>query len=241
MKITVAKDYEALSREAAHAVIEQVRGKRDSVLVFPGGDTPAGMLRELIEASHSQHVDFSDCTFVSLDEWVGLDGSVEGSCRYTLDRLFFKPAPIAPSQILFFDAKAANLQAECRRMDERIAAAGGVDLLVLGIGLNGHIGFNEPGASWDSLCHVAELDDITKSVASKYFPNGTDHVHQGITIGMRHIMESKRVVVLANGEKKTEIVKKVVHDTGTPAVPASMLKDHPHCSIIVDEACWNGN
>jgi glucosamine-6-phosphate deaminase len=239
MEVTIARDYDALSRLAADIIIRQVQNKRDSVLVFPGGDTPIGMLSELVKAVNTKQVDFSGCTFVSLDEWVGLNGDDEGSCRCTLNRHFYEPARIDHSQIQFFNAEATDLQAECIRMDDLIAACGGIDLIVLGIGLNAHVGFNEPGIPWNTLCHVVELDEITKTVANKYFPNGTDHVHKGITIGMQHILRSKQVVLLANGEKKKEIVYRVIHGSVTTDVPASALKNHSNCSIIVDESCWD--
>jgi glucosamine-6-phosphate isomerase len=240
MELTITRDYDALSRLAAQIVIRQVQKKRDSVFVFPGGDTPIGMLSELVSAVQTNQVDFAGCTFISLDEWVGLNGNDEGSCRYTLNRHFYDPAQIVHSQIHFFDAKATDLHAECKKMDDLIAACGGIDLIVLGIGLNAHVGFNEPGISWDSLCHVVELDEITQTAANKYFPNGTEHVHKGITIGMRHILECKQAVLLANGDKKKEIVRRVVLGPAKTSVPASALQNHPNCCIIVDESCWGG-
>lgn len=238
MDITILKDYEKLSVHAAKLIIEQVQQKRDSVIVVPGGNTPLGMFRELAKSVKRNEADLSECTFIGLDEWVGLGETVEGGCRYTLNKHFYEPAQIKSSQIYFFDAKAVDLQVECQKMNQKIADVGGLDLIILGLGLNGHVGFNEPGIPWDLLCHVIELDEVTKTVANKYFPDGVVHIDRGITLGMKHISDGKHVVLMVNGEKKKDIVQKVVHNPVSPAVPASALQSHPNCSLIVDEACW---
>ena len=139
------------------------------LLCFAAGETPLGMFAHLEDCIRKGRVNFTDANFISLDEWVGMNGSTNGSCRYNLDRYFFHPLKIKEAQIQFFDGKSSDLFGECERINRYLEFHGPIDMVVLGIGLNGHVGFNEPGSSLDSVSRVVELQDATRKSGQKYF------------------------------------------------------------------------
>lgn len=139
-----------------------------------------------------------------------------------------------PSQYFLFDSLAENVEAECKKMDAVIAEKGGIDIMLVGIGMNGHIGFNEPGTSFTSLSHVIELDDTTKSVGQKYFKEKTV-LHKGITIGLGHLMNAKKVFLKADGKRKAEVIKKTVEGEVNESFPASIMQQHANGFVVVDE------
>ncbi|KIL40907.1 hypothetical protein SD70_10825 [Gordoniibacillus kamchatkensis] len=234
MNLIVTANYEQMSARAAELIIDVVKRKPDALLALAAGETPLGTFAHLVGAAREGRVRFDRCKFVSLDEWVGLDGRTHGSCRQTLHDHFFSPLAIAEEQICFFDGTAPDLKLECERMDSFIAANGPIDGFLLGVGMNGHLGFNEPGVSFDLYTHVTLLDQTTKSVSVKYFQEQQD-VNKGITLGIKHIMEAKTVILIANGAKKADIVKAAATGAVTEQVPASVLQRHPNACIIVDE------
>jgi glucosamine-6-phosphate deaminase len=164
-----------------------------------------------------------------------LDGSDEGSCRQTLDRHFFEPCRIAEENIHFFNGKNGDLQAECKAMDELILSSGGIDILLLGVGMNGHLGFNEPKVGFELYTHVTELDSVTKQVSTKYFTEQKD-LQLGITLGIKHLMEAVTVIVVADGDKKAGIMRRALRDEITNEVPASVLQRHPNVHFCLDAA-----
>ncbi|MFC5402208.1 glucosamine-6-phosphate deaminase [Cohnella soli] len=234
MKINIADHYEEMSKMAAEHIIQTVHRKPNALLSIAGGSTPLGTFRYLIEASKDNRVSFSACKFVSLDEWVGLGGGDEGSCRSTLDQHFFEPLNIREEQIRFYDGRSTDLNGECEKTDLFVEEHGPIDVIVLGVGLNGHLGFNEPGCEMDTYSHVVELDDVTRTVSVKYF-NEQKNLNHGITLGMKHIMESKDVLLLADGDKKAEIVKATVLGEMTDDVPSSLLRRHARFELFVDD------
>jgi glucosamine-6-phosphate deaminase len=235
MKIYVSRDYQEMSLQAADLITDYVRQKPNSLISFAAGNTPLGTFSRLVEAVRQGKVSFAQCRFVSLDEWVGLNGTDAGSCRQTLDDHFFKPVGIDPRNIHFFDGKCGDPEAECRSMDEFIFAHGQIDFMLLGVGMNGHLGFNEPGVSFDLYSHVTDLDPVTKQVSSKYFQEQKD-LQQGITLGIKHIMEADTVIAIADGAKKADIMKAAFRNEVSDQVPASILQRHPNFSLCLDEA-----
>lgn len=233
MKVIIKDDYAAMSRAAADMVIQQLQQKPASLFCFPSGDTPTGMLKILVDESRSGKIDFTKAKFVGLDEWVGMDKHVAGSCGQYMYQHFFDAVPIRTEQITFFDARSSNLKSECTRVDQYILAQGGVDLLMVGVGLNGHIGLNEPGSSFENYCHVRKLDQITKDVAQKYFPANTI-LEEGITLGIRHMMEAKTSVIMAGGEKKAPIIQKIVEGPVGVNVPGTALRNHSNSICLLD-------
>lgn len=235
MKVIIKETYADMSAAAADLVVEQLRKKATSVLCFPSGDSPTGMLNILIDLSKKKQVDLSQAQFVGLDEWVGMDKNDEGGCKHYMYTKFFDPAGIRAEQITFFDAKAKDLRAECKKVDDFIFSKGGLDLTIVGIGLNGHLGLNEPGSPAGNYCHVVDLEESTKTVAQKYFSSDTV-LKQGITLGLKHMQESKTMVVIASGEKKSSIIQKVVEGPVTEQVPGSIMQKHENGIILIDKA-----
>ncbi|MGX6443861.1 glucosamine-6-phosphate deaminase [Neobacillus sp. K501] len=234
MEMNVLNNYEEMSKATAEFIIDYVDKKPDSLMCLAGGDTPLRTFDYLVEAEKNGRVNFSQCKFVSLDEWVGLGKSVKGSCQETLYHKFYDQISISPEQICFFNGLAEDFEAECKRMDHFIFTNGNIDLILLGIGLNGHLGFNEPNVNPKLYSHVVELDSITKEVSSKYFEEEVE-VKQGISLGLQHIMESETVVLMANGAKKAEIIKETVEGEKTIKVPSSLLQDLSNVNIFLDK------
>lgn len=230
----VLPNYNEMSMKAAEIIIDIVKRKPDALLCFAAGSTPLGTFGHLVEAGKQGKVNFDKCVFVSLDEWVGLSRDVEGSCKQTLYDHFFDPLSIRQDQIVFFDGMNPDLTEECEKMDKYIQTHGPIDLFLLGIGMNGHLGFNEPGVDFDLYSHVINLDPVTKQVSSKYFQTNME-LTQGITLGIRYIMEARTVLLIANGSNKAEILQQSFTGPVTNEVPASILQNHPKLIVCIDE------
>ncbi|MGL5152609.1 MAG: glucosamine-6-phosphate deaminase [Clostridium sp.] len=235
MKVQVEKNYEEMSRASANHIINYVNRNKNALLCLAGGDTPLKTFEYLIEAEKENKVDFKECSFVSLDEWGGLGPETKGSCVETLyNHLYNKLNIDVKSQVCFFNGKEENLEEECKRVDEFILSRGGIDISLLGIGMNGHIGFNEPGAREEDNCIVVPLDPITKTVGAKYFEEELD-LKVGITIGLKHLLASKNVILIANHKKKADIVKATVEGDITNEVPSSLVRKSDNSFIYLDE------
>jgi galactosamine-6-phosphate isomerase len=235
MLLTIYKDYDELSAHVASEIIELVNNKPQAVVCFASGDTPRLSCQLLAARAIKEKTDFSKCTFIGLDEWVGIPPENEGSCRFFFESLLLKPLNFSLSQIHLFDAMSNDPLQECRRMDEMILARGGIDLMIVGVGMNGHIGFNEPGVSFNNYSHVINLDESTISVGQKYF-KGPVVLKQGITLGLKHLLESKKVFLIANGVKKADVIKKTIESEITNNFPATIIRTHPQGVIMIDEA-----
>ena len=234
MKLIITKDYDEMSRTAADLVIEQVKQKPASLICFPSGDSPAGMFRYLVADAQAGKVDFGQCYFVGLDEWVGLDGKDDGSCTQFLNEHFFTPLDLKPPQVKFFDAKAADLDAACRDMDDFIKRHGLLDMMIVGIGMNGHIGLNEPGTDFNLYAHHALLDPVTVTVGQKYFKKETV-LTEGITLGLNHLQEAKTPLLIAAGSKKAAIIKQALQGEVTEQLPATIFQTLDAAVILLDE------
>lgn len=235
MHIVVCKDYEEMSRRAAEIVAEQIKKRPDGLISFPGGDTPLGMVHVFADMVNECKVDISRTHYVSLDEWVGLSNEDEGSCglfnqQNLLSRL---QHPFAGTHII--NGAAENIESERVALNDYISQYGPLDVSVLGIGMNGHLGFNENGVDFDLDAHIIPLSETTLKVMTKYFGEKFHPTH-GISQGIRQIMAAKTVILIANGAHKAEILKKAVHGPVTNEVPASVLQNHPNCYVVADEA-----
>lgn len=235
MHIVVCKDYEEMSRRAAEIVAEQVKKRPDGLISFPGGDTPLGMVHVFADMVNEGKVDISRTHYVSLDEWVGLSNEDEGSCglfnqQNLLSRL---QHPFAGTHII--NGAAEDIESERVALNDYISQYGPLDVSVLGIGMNGHLGFNENGVDFDLDAHIIPLSETTRKVMTKYFGEKFHPTH-GISQGIRQIMAAKTVILIANGAHKAEILKKAVHGPVTNEVPASVLQNHPNCYVVADEA-----
>lgn len=235
MHIVVCKDYEEMSRRAAEIVAEQVKKRPDGLISFPGGDTPLGMVHVFADMVNECKIDISRTHYVSLDEWVGLSNEDEGSCglfnqQNLLSRL---QHPFAGTHII--NGAAEDIESERVALNDYISQYGPLDVSVLGIGMNGHLGFNENGVDFDLDAHIIPLSETTLKVMTKYFGEKFHPTH-GISQGIRQIMAAKTVILIANGAHKAEILKKAVHGPVTNEVPASVLQNHPNCYVVADEA-----
>lgn len=233
MAVRIYANYEVLSQAAAGEIVLQIKQKPDSVLCLAAGETPRLAYNLLPEIARKEGVDFSRCQFVGLDEWLGIPYTNEGSCSWFLWRNLFTPLGISPHQIKLFDGMTEDPAEECRRVDALIVDNGGIDLMLVGVGMNGHIGFNEPGVSEHSYAHVADLDETTRSVGQKYFRE-TTVLQKGITLGLRHLLQSRRAFVMAGGTRKAGIIRQALEGKITTEVPASIIRKHPNGVTLLD-------
>ncbi|CAC96107.1 glucosamine-6-phosphate deaminase [Listeria innocua] len=239
MKLIINENEQLVAETVSQRIIELVKAKPASLICIAGGDTPLLTIEALIKASQAGEVDFSQTQFVGLDEWVGLGRETKGSCIQTLyDAFFDRLENVSGDQICFFDGKAKDLAAECARVDAFIDERGGMDFILLGIGLNGHIGFNEPFVPVDVNCHVVELDEVTKRVMSKYFDTDLPLTH-GISLGMKQILAAKEIYLVATGAKKVDIVKQVIEKAPTVAIPATLVKE-ANTTLVIDKVAASG-
>ena len=235
MKFITVDSYEKLSRNAANIISAQVIMKPDCVLGLATGSSPEGTYAQLIKWFDKGDVDFSETISVNLDEYVGLDGSHPQSYRYFMQEKFFNHINIKPENTFVPNGCAENLDKECEEYDARIKKLGGIDLQLLGIGLDGHIGFNEPSDAFDKCTHVVDLHESTIKANARFFESENEVPRQAVTMGMVSIMQAKKVLLIANGQKKKDILMKAFYGPVTPAVPASILQLHPDVTVIYSE------
>lgn len=234
MKVFIAGNYAELSAKAADDLIQLMKTNDHPVVCTASGDSPAGMYKLLVEKFERKELDVSNWQILGLDEWVGLNGDTEGSCRYHLNNQLFNPLQLTSEQIVFFDGKAADLQHECEAVETFIQQQGGIDVAILGLGLNGHIGMNEPGTSAASRSHVITLDPITQKTGQKYFKERQELTH-GITLGIASLMDAKQIMLLVSGAKKAAIVKQLLEEEISEKIPGTLLRNHPGLTVYLDK------
>lgn len=235
MEIKVFSDYQQLSENAANEIINLVKRKPDAALCLASGETPRLTCQLIVQKAKDQDIDFSKVNFFGLDEWVGIPPTNPGSCHYFFETELFSHLNFSDRRKRLFNGLAEDLTAECTSMDSAIEDAGGLDLILVGVGMNGHIGFNEPGVSFLNTSHVMDLDAVTTSVGQKYFKETTE-LKRGITLGLKHLVESKKILMLANGEKKARIIKAALRGPMHALVPASIVQTLPHAIVMLDTA-----
>ena len=236
MKIYRAENYDAMSRRAANILSAQVILKPDSVLGLATGSTPVGMYRQLVNWYEKGDIDFSQVHTVNLDEYLGLAPDHDQSYRYFMQQNLFDHINVRPENTNVPNGLASDPEAECRRYNEVIAGLGGIDLQVLGMGHNGHIGFNEPEEAFELETHVVDLTENTTQANARFFASKDDVPRRAITMGIKSIMQARHILVVVSGEDKAEIVRRAFAGPVTPLVPASILQMHPHLSLVGDEA-----
>lgn len=234
MKIIVAKDYDDMSRKAANIISAQVIIKPNAVLGLATGSTPIGVYRQLIDWYNKGDLDFSEVTTVNLDEYRGLSHSDQQSYWYFMHRHFFDYVNVPAENIHIPDGSDPDSIRACRDHDDAIKQAGGIDLQLLGLGEDGHIGFNEPGAAFELETHCVDLTETTIKANSRFFDREEDVPRQAYTMGIKSIMQARKVLMVVNGSKKADIVKKAFFGPVTPEVPASILQMHPDFTLVVD-------
>ena len=236
MKIYVTEDYQAMSRKAANILSAQVILKPTSVLGLATGSTPVGMYKQLITWYEKGDLDFSQVKTVNLDEYVGLEPTHEQSYRRFMQVNFFDHININPANTNVPDGLAADPAGECAWYNEVIRKMGGVDLQVLGMGRNGHIGFNEPGNAFELETHVVDLTESTIEANARFFASRDDVPRQAMTMGIKSIMMAKKILLMASGEGKAEALRLALTGPVTPEVPASILQLHPYVTLVADKA-----
>ncbi|MDQ4106475.1 MAG: glucosamine-6-phosphate deaminase [Actinomycetota bacterium] len=235
MDIQVLQDPDELGRSAAEAVADKLRERPGSVILLPTGSTPLGMYRCLIDLHIEQDLSFSRATFFNLDEYLSLPPDHPASYRRYMEENFYCCVDADLDRVHVPNGSAPDPEAECGRYEEAIERAGGADLCVLGIGRNGHIGFNEPGAPFDSRTRVVRLAESTRRVNAEDF-EGNRAPERALTVGMGTIFESKKILLLASGENKADAVAEAVEGPVTEEVPASVLQRHPNVTFLLDRA-----
>lgn len=236
MRIIVTKDYEDMSKKAAAIIAAQVAEKPDCVLGLATGSTPIGTYKNLVEWYENGSLDFSQVRTVNLDEYRGLPRDNDQSYYYFMHDNLFNHVNIDEANTNVPDGTNPDADAECARYEALIASYGGLDLQLLGLGHNGHIGFNEPAQEFDKTTHCVDLQESTIEANKRFFASADDVPKQAYTMGIGTIMKAKKILVVANGEGKADIVAKAFFGPVTPEVPASILQFHPNVTIVVDEA-----
>jgi len=235
MKIIISNNYEAMSGKAYEDIVTIMQTASKPLICVASGDSPSGIYKNIVKGIGLKKINIVSWSFLGLDEWVGLNGDDEGSCRYHLNRELFNPLNIPTNRICFFNGAASDLEDECKITEGHIKEHNGIEIAILGLGMNGHIGMNEPFTSNKTRSHIISLDPLTVEVGQKYFKK-PQPLTKGITLGIDTLMDAKHIVLIVSGAKKAAIVKKVLEGPISEAVPASLLRSHPNCSIYLDEA-----
>ena len=235
MRVYVGKDYEEMSRIAANVLAAQVTMKPDCTLGLATGSTPIGTYKELIRRYENGELDFSQVKSINLDEYVGLSGEHDQSYRYFMNTNLFNHINIDKANTNVPNGLAEDVDAECARYNEVINTLGPIDIQVLGMGHNGHIGFNEPSDIFELETHKVELAQTTIDANARFFASADELPRQALTMGIKTIMQAKAVLVVVNGVGKAEIVKKAFTGPVTPQVPASILQMHPNVILVGDK------
>jgi glucosamine-6-phosphate deaminase len=231
----------ALAEALGRTVIDTIRRLPTAVLGLPTGRTPLGLYAELARLSREEDIDWSDVRTFNLDEFVGLGAGDRGSYRTFMEDRLFRHVNVRPENIGFLNGRAPNPQAECDRYEHAISMAGGLDLLVLGIGANGHIGFNEPAEVLAARTHRVTLDEPTRAANALWFDGDLSRVpHEALTMGIGTILAARSIVLIATGETKTEAVRAMLYGGVTTRVPASFLQLHRHVSVMLDSSAAAG-
>ena len=236
MKIYKAKDYKDMSRKAANIISAQVIMKPNCVLGLATGSTPIGTYDQLVEWYNKGDLDFSEVTTVNLDEYKGLPRTNDQSYYYFMHQHLFDRVNIDPERTNVPNGMEPDAEKECGRYEELIRSLGGVDLQLLGLGHNGHIGFNEPGEAFEKETHCVELTESTIEANKRFFASADDVPRQAYTMGIGTIMRAKKVLLMVSGEDKAETLAKALCGPITPKVPASVLQLHNDVVVVADEA-----
>lgn len=236
MKIIRAKDYNDMSRKAANIISAQIIMKPHCVLGLATGSTPIGIYEQLVEWYKKGDLDFSEVTTLNLDEYKGIARENEQSYYFFMNEKLFSKVNINPERTFLPDGMEPDSGKACADYNRIIEEAGGVDLQLLGLGHNGHIGFNEPGMAFEAQTHCVNLTESTMKANQRFFASADEVPRQAYTMGIKTIMQAKKIVVVVSGEDKASIVKEAFLGTITPKIQASVLQLHNDVTLVADEA-----
>lgn len=236
LKIHMTDTYKAMSQKAAGIVAANIVLKPDCVLGLATGSSPIGLYRELITRCRAGELDFCRVKTVNLDEYVGMAPEDPQSYRRFMRENLFDHVNIDPANTHVPNGLAENLADECARYDQVISSLGRIDVQVLGIGHNGHIGFNEPAEEFSVNTHVVNLQEVTRQANARFFSSEDEVPRQAVTMGLRAIMQARQILMVVSGESKAEILREAFMGPVTPRVPASILQMHPCVTLVGDRA-----
>ena len=240
MKIIEVKDYSEMSQKAAEYIIDKVCQNPNLKLGLATGGTPVGTYKNLIEDHEKNGTSYQNVTTFNLDEYIGLSGENKNSYRYFMDEKLFNHIDINKNNTNIPRGDSKDTEEECLRYESLLANYGGIDLQILGIGSNGHIGFNEPRTTFTSQTHVIKLASSTINANARFFNRIEEVPTKAITMGISTIMKSKEILLLVSGENKKDAMGKLLNGNVTESFPASVLKNHPCVTIIADKAAVSG-
>jgi glucosamine-6-phosphate deaminase len=235
MRIIIAKDYDELSKKTANLLASQITLKPNSVLGLATGSTPVGAYNELVRIYKEGDINFTEVVTFNLDEYYGLDKENPQSYYYFMMENLFKHVNINKHNIHIPNGRAKDIELECIEYENKIKQAGGIDLQLLGIGRNGHIGFNEPDVKFEAQTHLVTLDEDTIEANSRFFAALDEVPRKAISMGIKTIMHSRKIILLASGEEKAETINSMINGKITPELPASVLQLHPDVVVLLDE------
>lgn len=236
MKIKIVDNYKEMSREAANIFADVIKAKHDCVLGLATGDTPIGMYECLVEDFNAGNIDFSGVKSVNLDEYYPITPENDQSYRYFMNYHLFDKVNINKADTYVPDGQATDVEKSCEAYEKNIDALGGIDIQVLGIGRNGHVGFNEPDSELYPYTHITDLTANTIEANSRFFESEDDVPKQALTMGIESIFKARKIVILASGEGKAEAVKTMIGGKITTNCPASLLRLHPDVTLICDKS-----
>jgi glucosamine-6-phosphate deaminase len=236
MRVVVKKNAEGVDLAAAQEVVKQVLLRPDSVLGLSTGGTVIGLHRELVRLHRECGISFARVTTFNVDEYTDIAPGHPGSCRFRIFEQLLDCIDIARENCHLPDSEAPDFEKEARRYEDLICQAGGIDLQYLGIGMNGHIGFNEPGTPFESRAHVAGISERSLSDKSEFYKKTGISPRSAVTLGIRNIMECRKILLVAKGQAKAETMRKALLGPVTPEVPASVLQLHPETLVLLDAA-----
>lgn len=236
MKIYRTKDYDEMSKKAAHIIAAQIVLKPDCVLGLATGSTPVGTYKNLVEWYKNGDLDFSTLSSCNLDEYRGLSPENDQSYRYFMNTNLFDHVNIRKDHTFVPDGLQENSDKACQMYEQIIRDLGGIDLQLLGLGHNGHIGFNEPAEEFPKITHCVDLTESTIQANKRFFEKESDVPRQAYTMGIGTIMSAKKILVVVSGKDKAEILSKIINGPITPQIPATILQLHPDVTIVADNA-----
>ena len=236
MEIIRVKDYEEMSLKAASYILSKLKQIDTPVLGLATGSTPIGLYSQLVDEYKKGNVSFENVTTFNLDEYTKIEPTDPNSYHFFMNTNLFDHIDLPKEQIHLPNGSAEDLEAECQEYEEKITRAGKMDLQVLGIGINGHIGFNEPGTHFTSRTHIVTLDESTREANSRFFSTIDEVPTHAITMGIETIMESKEIVLLISGEQKAETLNRLLNGEVNEEFPASILHKHNNVIVIADAA-----
>ncbi|MGI2329210.1 glucosamine-6-phosphate deaminase [Planococcus sp. YIM B11945] len=239
MKVQVFDNFEALSKQAAILVERQVQAKNDSVLGLATGSTPVGLYRKMAEGVKSRGMSYKHVQTINLDEYLGLDPEHPRSYHAFMAEHLFNHIDLPDANQHLPNGKPDSVEEECRRYEGLIDSIGPMDLQILGLGTNGHIGFNEPGTKAGTVTHCVELADSTRQDNARFFGNVEDVPTHAITMGIRSILKSRQILLLASGKNKADAVKRLLDKSVSEDFPASFLWNHPNVLLMVDQEAYS--